>query len=47
MLFEADHGVSSDAWSPGSRGDHGGGECGLVPGAYRPLDWAWPLGGVP
>ena len=20
---------------------------GLVPDAYRPLDWAWPLGGVP
>ena len=36
----ADHGVSSDAWSRGSRGDHGGGGCGLVQDAYRPLDWA-------
>ena len=29
-------GVSSAAWCRGSRGDHGGGECGLVPDAYRP-----------
>lgn len=35
-------GLSLDAWYRGSRGDHGGGECGFVPGVCRSFDWAYP-----
>jgi len=34
--------LSSDAWCPGLRGDHGGVGGGVVPVAYCPLDWRSP-----